>query len=86
MFYVFRISFDEVLNENAAFDPEEIYHTKTLEDHEGLMEYLNSVVPTETTHNLMRVSEANHWNKNTIKGSVFYVCILSILFRLNRLH
>ena len=32
------------------------------------MEYLNAVVPTETTHNLMRVSEANHWNKNTIKG------------------
>ena len=76
MSYVFRISFDEVLNENAAFDPEEIYHTKTLEDHEGLMEYLNSVVPTETTHNLMRVSEANHWNKNTIKGDQYSSSIL----------
>ena len=65
---IFRISFDEVLEDNASFDPEEIYHTKALEDHEGLMEYLNAVVPTETTHNLMRVSEANHWNKNTIKG------------------
>ena len=68
-FYFFRISFDEVLKENVSFDPEDIYHTKALEDHEGLMEYLNSVVPTETTHNLMRVSEANHWNKNTIKGN-----------------
>ena len=58
------------MQDNASFDPEEIYHTKALEDHEGLMEYLNAVVPTETTHNLMRVSEANHWNKNTIKGDL----------------
>ena len=57
------------MQENPEFDPEGIYHTKALEDHESLMEYLNSVVPTETTHNLMRVSEANHWNKNTIKGT-----------------
>ena len=64
----FRISMDEVLDENTTFDPEEIYHTKALEDHETLMDYLNSAIPTETTHNLMRVSEANHWNKNTVKG------------------
>ena len=59
---------DEVLNENTTFDSEEIYHTKALEDHETLMDYLNTAIPTETTHNLMRVSEGNHWNKNTVKG------------------
>ena len=63
-----RISMDEVLEENAVFDSEGIYHTKDLEEHETLMEYLNSTIPTETTHNLMRVSEGNHWNKNTVKG------------------
>merc|ERR1719510_59339 len=63
-----RISMDEVLNENTTFDSEEIYHTKALEDHETLMDYLNASIPTETTHSLMRVSQANHWNKNTVKA------------------
>jgi len=63
-----RISMDEVLEENAAFDPEGIYHTKALDEHETLMDYLNDAIPTETTHSLMRVSQANHWNKNTVKA------------------
>jgi hypothetical protein len=73
---------DEVLQENPAFDSEEIYHTKSLDDHETVMDYLNSAVPTETTHNLMRVSEANHWNKNMVKGIFelnFLFCLLRIL-------
>ena len=32
------------------------------------MDYLNDAIPTETTHSLMRVSQANHWNKNTVKA------------------
>ena len=63
-----RISMDEVLEKYVNFDPEGIYHTKGLEDHETLMDYLNSAIPPETTHDLMRVSQSNHWNKNTVKA------------------
>ncbi len=42
----------------------------SLTDHETLMDYL-SEIPTETSHNLTRTAEANHWNTCETKGIEF---------------
>lgn len=55
---------------HAIFDPAEVYHTKRMEDHETLMDYLKEL-PTEASHNMMRVNGPNHWNKNQARGLDF---------------
>jgi hypothetical protein len=41
-----------------------------LADHETLLDYLTEL-PTETSHNLLRTAEANHWNTCETKGIEF---------------
>ena len=55
---------------DTIFDQEEIYHTKSLKDHETMMEYLNEL-PTDTAHNVLGVNVPNHWNKDENKGLAF---------------
>ena len=42
----------------------------SLADHETLMDYLYEI-PTESSHNLTRTAEANHWNTCETKGIEF---------------
>ena len=42
----------------------------SLTDHETLMDYLYEI-PTESSHNLTRTAEANHWNTCETKGIEF---------------
>ena len=65
------------------FDEEGVYHTGSVvsqegNNHEALMAYLHSL-PPETTHGLMRVSRANHWNKNRASG-------MELIRKLQRTH
>ena len=59
------------VTQKFEFDSEGVYHTGSCSEgsggHDQLMTYLNGL-PPETTHGLMRVSQANHWNKNRTSG------------------
>ena len=58
------------INGDTDFDPDKIYHTRNLKDHETMMEYLNEL-PTDTSRHVMGVNDPNHWNKNVNKGLDF---------------
>ena len=55
---------------DSIFDDNGIYHTKNMQDHETLMEYLN-VLPNETDNTLIGSNLGNHWNKNEEDGNIF---------------
>ena len=57
--------------EASVFDPDGIYHTRLMADHETLMDYLNDDLPVETSQKMMRVNRPNHWNRNQSKGIEF---------------
>ena len=53
------------------FDPDGVYHTRLMEDHETLMDYLNDELPVETSYKMMGVNRSNHWNRNQSRGVDF---------------
>ena len=55
---------------DTVFDPDGIYHTKALTDHETMMEFLNEL-PTDTSNEVLGVNLPNHWNKDENKGFNF---------------
>ena len=67
------IAHDDVTNPDATFtfDPENIYNTENLEDHNTMIDCVRQKLPAETTHSLLRVSESNHWSKNRSFGLEF---------------
>ena len=68
--YLDSICSDMDINGDTDFDPDKIYHTRKLQDHETMMEYLNEL-PTDTSRHVMGVNDPNHWNKNVNKGLDF---------------
>ena len=58
------------IDADTDFDPDGVYHTKSLNDHETMMEYLNEL-PTDTAYDVCGVNIPNHWNKDENKGLAF---------------
>ncbi|XP_059098400.1 dynein axonemal heavy chain 7-like [Tigriopus californicus] len=61
---------EELWEKDMIFDANGIYHTKALEDHETLMNYL-ATLPMDVSYNLMHMSEVNHRNKEEQSGLYF---------------
>jgi len=67
----------EVLEDKTLdLDPDGVYRTDQLEDHETLMRYLGGL-PKSASHKLARMSEANHRRKDELKGEMLVKKLIS---------